>query len=55
MQTCTQCGKDSPSVSQEHQWCFKCLDGHVHKWVPQITGEDKNVEACEDCLDIREV
>jgi hypothetical protein len=27
---------------------------HEHKWVPQINGEGLDIEACEECLEIRE-
>jgi hypothetical protein len=27
----------------------------VHQWVPQITGDVENIEACEECLETRVV
>jgi hypothetical protein len=30
-------------------------DDHVHVWVPQITGNATNIEACEECLETRHV
>ena len=31
------------------------LLGHQHKWVPQISGDAANIEACEECMATREV